>query len=353
MKKLLNTAMLFTAITLIPVSAYAGQAATTYTKVSDVIAGGGGSSSSGSYTMTGTIGQPIAVGPVTGGSYTNQSGFWNIRTGDTIAPTMPVFALLSPSSSYSVPITNLSSSDVGSGVTGYYFSADPPAPPTDAWTGVWVAPTPVSLISATKGRNQTFHVWARDEAGNISLPATASTDILLKWLLSVSFGGSGGSTITSSPTGIACSALTAPNNCSASFDELSVVALSGAPDIRSEVSGWNGADNVSGNPVNVTMSGDKSVIGTFSLSGGPARIVYDKSYPSLFATIQALTPNKTIQSFSGITFTENLLFNQGYTTTLQGGMNSTWDTQTGFSTIKGTMKVNSGRLTASGIKIKP
>jgi len=39
------------------------------------IDGGGGTSSGGSYTLSGTIGQPDA-GTLTGGSYTLQGGFW-------------------------------------------------------------------------------------------------------------------------------------------------------------------------------------------------------------------------------------------------------------------------------------
>lgn len=334
-------------------SAIVTSSAHAYSHVSTVISGGGGSSASGNYVMTGTIGQPIAGGPETGVSYTNQSGFWNIRTGDTIAPTTPQFALLNPSSSYTVPITALSSSDVGSGVTGYYFSADPPVAPTDAWTGSWLAPTPSSLVSATKGAGQIFHVWSRDAAGNISLPATASTDILLKWLLSVSFGGTGGQTITSSPAGIACQAGTAPANCSAQFDDLAVVALTGAPDIRSEVTGWSGADSANGNPVNVTMTGDTNVTGTFDLASGPARIVYDKSYPSLLESVQALTKSGEVQARDTYSSgqTENILFNQAVSATLSGGRNSAWDATTGFTTIKGSLKVSNGKLNVGGIKI--
>ena len=40
------------------------------------IGGGGGTSAGGPYTLGATIGQPVAGGPVTGGSYTLTSGFW-------------------------------------------------------------------------------------------------------------------------------------------------------------------------------------------------------------------------------------------------------------------------------------
>jgi len=40
------------------------------------IAGGGGTSSNGQYVAAGTIGQPAAGGPLTGGGYSVTGGFW-------------------------------------------------------------------------------------------------------------------------------------------------------------------------------------------------------------------------------------------------------------------------------------
>jgi len=42
------------------------------------IDGGGGTSSGGPYTLSGTIGQPDAGGPMVGGSYSLVGGFWSI-----------------------------------------------------------------------------------------------------------------------------------------------------------------------------------------------------------------------------------------------------------------------------------
>ncbi|HEX4122583.1 MAG TPA: hypothetical protein VH619_18370 [Verrucomicrobiae bacterium] len=42
------------------------------------IAGGGGTSSNGSYTLSGTIGQPDASGAMTGSPYSLTGGFWSI-----------------------------------------------------------------------------------------------------------------------------------------------------------------------------------------------------------------------------------------------------------------------------------
>src|SRR5580658_1156297 len=40
------------------------------------VAGGGGTSTGGTYTVSGTIGQPDASGAMTGGNYSLMGGFW-------------------------------------------------------------------------------------------------------------------------------------------------------------------------------------------------------------------------------------------------------------------------------------
>jgi hypothetical protein len=42
------------------------------------VAGGGGTSSGGNYTLSGTIGQPDASTPMTGGNYSLTGGFWSL-----------------------------------------------------------------------------------------------------------------------------------------------------------------------------------------------------------------------------------------------------------------------------------
>jgi len=44
------------------------------------LAGGGGTSSSGQYSVTGTVGQHDAGGPMTGGNYSLTGGFWSLMS---------------------------------------------------------------------------------------------------------------------------------------------------------------------------------------------------------------------------------------------------------------------------------
>jgi len=56
------------------------------------IAGGGGTSTNGQYSLSGTIGQHDAGGPLTGGNYSLTGGFWALYALQTAnAPTLRIF----------------------------------------------------------------------------------------------------------------------------------------------------------------------------------------------------------------------------------------------------------------------
>jgi len=59
----------------------------TYDLSWNTIDGGGGTSAAGGFTLTGSIGQPDAGGPLIGGGFTLAGGFWS--NGGTPAPLCP------------------------------------------------------------------------------------------------------------------------------------------------------------------------------------------------------------------------------------------------------------------------
>jgi len=63
------------ALVLVVVFVVSVTASAQYQINESVIGSGGGSASGGSYSLTGTVGQPM-VGEASGGSYLNQIGFW-------------------------------------------------------------------------------------------------------------------------------------------------------------------------------------------------------------------------------------------------------------------------------------
>jgi hypothetical protein len=90
------------------------------------ISGGGGTSSNGQYTVSGTIGQHDAGGPMTGGNYSLTGGFWSLLSVVQTAgsPTLRIFLTTSntavvawpaPSTGFSLQVnTNLSGTNWGS-----------------------------------------------------------------------------------------------------------------------------------------------------------------------------------------------------------------------------------------------
>ncbi len=70
----LSKIFLLTVALLVPAAAHSQ----TYTIDWFKISGGGGTSTNGQYTLSGTIGQHDAGGPMTGGGYSLTGGFWSL-----------------------------------------------------------------------------------------------------------------------------------------------------------------------------------------------------------------------------------------------------------------------------------
>jgi lysophospholipase L1-like esterase len=85
--------------------------------------------------------------------------------------------------------------------------------------------------------------------------------------LTVTKGGTGSGTVTSSPAGINCG-----GDCSHDYDAGTMVTLSAAPSGGSTFAGWSGACSGTGD-CSVTMSANRSVRATFNSSAG-----YDYAY---------------------------------------------------------------------------
>jgi len=90
------------------------------------VSGGGGTSTGGVYSVSGTIGQPDASGPLTGGNYALTGGFWSLYAVQT--PGAPVL---------SIKLTNNTAMVYWSSpATGYNLQVN-----TDLATTNWVTPS--------------------------------------------------------------------------------------------------------------------------------------------------------------------------------------------------------------------
>ncbi|MFZ4857126.1 MAG: beta strand repeat-containing protein [Desulfuromonadaceae bacterium] len=169
------------------------------------------------------------------------------------------------------------------------------------------------------------------------------------FFLAVTIAGSG--TVYSTPTGItACSSGT----CTAPFNYLQQVVLSTAPAWYTAVV-WSGC-SAAGNDCSVVMDTDRSVTATFGDS------------PNVKLTLKPLVPYGTIQSAYNatstpilvndkmqtrdITFFEDLIFSQAVAVILEGGMNSGFTLSTGYTVVKGIMKVRNGKVIVNKVKVR-
>lgn len=91
---------------------------------------------------------------------------------DTPAPTVTSFSIPSSSSSLTVPITSFTATD-NVGVTGYAVTESSTAP-SSGWT-----PSAPSRYTFSSAGTKTLYAWAKDAAGNISAPRSASVEITL------------------------------------------------------------------------------------------------------------------------------------------------------------------------------
>jgi hypothetical protein len=103
------------------------------------------------------------------------SGTTTINLPDTTAPVVNSFTVPATSVSLTVPITVLAATD-NVAVTGYTVTASPTVPV--ASSAGWTSTAPTSYTFPTSGAKILFG-WAKDGAGNISVPASATTTITL------------------------------------------------------------------------------------------------------------------------------------------------------------------------------
>lgn len=117
-----------------------------------------------------------------------------------------------------------------------------------------------AVVSATVRTNQS---GSRSASGAI-VTAIMNANVICSGssgssTLTVNFAGRGSGTITSSPSGLACS-----SSCSGSFTTGTTVSLTATANTGSVFAGWVGCDTVSGPVCNVILNSSRSVTVTFN-----------------------------------------------------------------------------------------
>jgi hypothetical protein len=122
-------------------------------------------------------------------------------------------------------------------------------------------------LTATSDAGATFAGWTGACSGTsptcaVTMSAAKSVNARFTYPVTVTIAGSGGGTVTSSPSGINCGP-----TCSYAFDGGQVVTLSATPDGTSMFAGWAGACAGTGACV-VTVDRAQSVLATFTRTTG-------------------------------------------------------------------------------------
>ncbi|RII30610.1 MAG: hypothetical protein CXR30_06400 [Geobacter sp.] len=282
---------------------------------------------------------------------------------DLVAPTAVLSAPPTVPANQNIVLSGSKSFDAGGGTIATYrwtslgadvgnMVANVPVDTTAPTFTVTVSPNNLLALGS-----HTFQLQVVDTSGNVSQPATVNVSVVapVTKYLSVAFSGTGGTTITSAPAGIICQAGLPNDNCNAAFNLGTAVMLTATADGVSELTGWSNADTTTGNPVNVTMDGDKTVTAVFAPIQAPVLIYGAHGYPSLAQALAAVTGNCTImiQSSYNDSAVQSLNFNNGFRIELAGGRNGSWDPGAGVSKLKGAMTVSSGEVVVQGIALTP
>jgi hypothetical protein len=126
----------------------------------------------------------------------------------------------------------------------------------------------VVTLTASASGGSTFDGWSGcDGVSGTTCTVTMSgarsvtaTFTVQRFALTVSKGGTGSGTVTSSDGGINCGP-----TCLAPYDSGTLVTLTASASGGSTFGGWSGCDGVSGTTCTVTMSGARSVTATFNV----------------------------------------------------------------------------------------
>ena len=166
--------------------------------------------------------------------------------------------------------------------------------------------------------------------------------------LDLTISGSGSGTVTSNPTGIATN-----TSVSAQFSKGSALVLHATLDQYSLFSGWSG-DCIGTGDCSLAMDTDKSVTATFDKNTAEQVRLNGTYYSSIMGAsgaYQAATSGNTILIW-GTELIESFIFDGGKAVALEGGYDSDYMNNSGYTTFIGPVTLQNGSLTVENLIIK-
>ncbi len=171
--------------------------------------------------------------------------------------------------------------------------------------------------------------------------------------LLISFAGTGNGTVTVSGIRSGESdSFSSNENSSEYFDFDTSVNLNASPAEYSIFSGWTGACGSTAN-CTVLMDSDKSITATFNNDIVHMCRIEDSStyYSTLQDSYNGVPASGTIKVW-GTDFTENLKANINKLVLVEGGYNSSYTSNTGYTTLDGVLTISLGTLVIENLVIR-
>jgi hypothetical protein len=162
--------------------------------------------------------------------------------------------------------------------------------------------------------------------------------------LTLSISGSGGGSVNSIPSGIACTS----GSCQASFGTGTSVSLIAIPNSISNFTGWSGACTTTSANCSVTMNTDNFVSANFTAA--PKAMIGNIGYASLADAYFSATNGENIKLLATDAL-ESLTLNKGIAVTITGGYNAGFTSFSGLTMLDGPLIISSGSLTANGLGV--
>jgi hypothetical protein len=242
------------------------------------------------------------------------------------------------------PLTGKSGTSVT--ITGGYFSAVP-AENIVTINGV------TATVTAASANSLTVTVPAAATTGQISVTTAGGSythwqqTFTMRNTLTASVAGSVGGTVTSVPTGISCTT----TGCTADFDQGTSITLTATESTGYKFKIWSVDCTGTTDTCSLTLSTNKSVTATFE------QLLYIKNGTTYYSSLQdafdgAATGN-IIQTQEQVFTDLDLVFNRASAlVTFKGGYDSTFATNSGYTTLDGKLSVRGGTLRMEKLKIK-
>lgn len=262
----------------------------------------------------------------------------NWKSGDTTPPDLTLNTVVNPVSVTSQTIGGTVEAGATVSVATDTTASDGPAAVNGtSWnftiTGLAAGPNAITVTARDGAANQTVR--------------TAS--ITRNPTVSVNFDGSGGGTVTSTPSRLACNA-----GCSGTFDYNTGATLHAAPDEYSLFTKWSSGCGVTSD-CPLTMNRDHSA--TLTIDRDTAKMARVEGtlpvyYPSIQSAYDHAGPGGSIRAW-GVSFHEGVSADYPNHVTITGGYNGAYSTVTGFTTLNGTLTIKNGSLTLDNMVIAP